>query len=166
MAWPCSALSAESGYATSDTPGREQVEESDDFKVVDVANLEIWEGLAGAVDRYNSFEELEFLCATIRDIGLREPIVVRPIPTSTTITEQNQKYQIIDGVRRLAALRHLGVKTTPVIIKNLDDYHARLYYLHVNIFLPLTEQDEKRARMIFADDPVVMKWFKIIDKTS
>ena len=73
-----SALSAESVYVVSDTPGWDQVIETNNFKVVDVADLGIFKRVIR--NYYGSFKEFTDFCDSIKEVGLIHPIVVRPIP--------------------------------------------------------------------------------------
>lgn len=59
-------------------------------------------------------EEINGLAESIREHGLIQPIVVRPIPDTMT-------YQIVAGERRWRACRILGMTDIPVIIRELDD---------------------------------------------
>ena len=62
---------------------------------------------------FNS-EQIEELANSIKEQGLLQPIIVRKVP--------DQKYQIISGERRFRALKTLGKKDIPIIIKeNVDD---------------------------------------------
>lgn len=58
-------------------------------------------------------EAIDELSANIKEYGLLQPIVVRPL--------SNGNYQIVAGERRWRASRQAGLKTIPVIVKELDD---------------------------------------------
>lgn len=58
-------------------------------------------------------DALHELSENIKQYGLLQPIVVRPLP--------NGNYQIVAGERRWRASRAAGLKTIPAIIKELDD---------------------------------------------
>jgi len=62
-------------------------------------------------------EELDELVVSIREIGVLQPIVVRPIPGAT----QSPHYELIMGERRLRATKLLGLATIPAVIKNTAD---------------------------------------------
>ena len=62
-------------------------------------------------------EEIRGLAESIREHGLIQPIVVRPMPNGIT-------YQIIAGERRWRACRVLGLTEVPVIIREMDDFEA------------------------------------------
>lgn len=61
-------------------------------------------------------EALASLADSIREHGVLQPLLVRPMP--------NGKYQIIAGERRWRACRMLGLSEVPVIIKDMEDVTA------------------------------------------
>ena len=61
-------------------------------------------------------EALASLADSVREHGVLQPLLVRPIP--------NGKYQIIAGERRWRACRMLGLSEVPVIIKEMEDVTA------------------------------------------
>lgn len=63
-------------------------------------------------------EELDELVVSIREIGVLQPIVVRPLPAST---EGEPRFELVMGERRLRATKQLGLATIPAIIKNTAD---------------------------------------------
>lgn len=85
-------------------------------------------------------EELQELVHSIREIGVLQPIVVRPIPAATG-TEP--RYELIMGERRLRATKELGLATIPAIIKDAPDdamlRDALLENLHRANLNPLEE---------------------------
>ncbi|MCL2089131.1 MAG: ParB/RepB/Spo0J family partition protein [Oscillospiraceae bacterium] len=58
-------------------------------------------------------EALAALADSIREHGVLQPIVVRPLPRGN--------YQIVAGERRWRACRMLGISHIPVVIKEIDD---------------------------------------------
>jgi len=62
-------------------------------------------------------EELDELVVSIREIGVLQPIVVRPIPGAT----QSPHFELIMGERRLRATKQLGLASIPAVIKNTAD---------------------------------------------
>jgi len=62
-------------------------------------------------------EELEELVVSIREIGVLQPIVVRPIPGAIV----SPHYELIMGERRLRATIQLGLSSIPAVIKNTAD---------------------------------------------
>ncbi|PYY37898.1 chromosome partitioning protein ParB [Curtobacterium sp. MCJR17_055] len=85
-------------------------------------------------------EELQELIHSIREIGLLQPIVVRPI-TGAAGTEP--QYELIMGERRLRATKELGLATIPAIVKDTPDdamlRDALLENLHRAQLNPLEE---------------------------
>jgi len=71
------------------------------------------------------FDELEGLAQSIRQNGIIQPICVR--------INQNGKYELISGERRLRASRLVGVKQVPCIIMDADDGKSALFALIENI---------------------------------
>ncbi|PZE77807.1 MULTISPECIES: ParB/RepB/Spo0J family partition protein [unclassified Curtobacterium] len=85
-------------------------------------------------------EELQELVHSIREIGVLQPIVVRPIAGAAG-TEP--RYELIMGERRLRATKELGLATIPAIIKETPDdamlRDALLENLHRANLNPLEE---------------------------
>ncbi len=63
-------------------------------------------------------EELAELVHSIREIGVLQPIVVRPLSGASTGGPQ---YELVMGERRLRATKQLGLDTIPAIVKNTAD---------------------------------------------
>jgi ParB family chromosome partitioning protein len=63
-------------------------------------------------------EELDELVISIREIGVLQPIVVRPLAGAAEGTPQ---FELIMGERRLRATMQLGLATIPAVIKNTAD---------------------------------------------
>jgi ParB family chromosome partitioning protein len=85
-------------------------------------------------------EELDELMHSIREIGVLQPIVVRPIEGAPKGTPQ---YELVMGERRLRASKQLGLDTIPAVIKNTADEamlrDALLENLHRANLNPLEE---------------------------
>lgn len=85
-------------------------------------------------------EELQELVHSIREIGVLQPIVVRPIEGATGT---NPQYELIMGERRLRATKELGLATIPAIVKETPDdamlRDALLENLHRAQLNPLEE---------------------------
>jgi len=62
-------------------------------------------------------DDLDELVISIREIGVLQPIVVRPILGAT----EAPRYELIMGERRLRATKQLGLSTIPAVIKNTAD---------------------------------------------
>jgi len=85
-------------------------------------------------------EELAELVHSIREIGVLQPIVVRPLAGAV---EGGPQYELIMGERRLRATKQLGLATIPAVIKNTADEDmlrdALLENLHRANLNPLEE---------------------------
>ncbi len=85
-------------------------------------------------------EELQELIVSIREIGVLQPIVVRPLQGATAGGPQ---YELIMGERRLRATKSLGLTSIPAVIKNTADEDmlrdALLENLHRANLNPLEE---------------------------
>jgi ParB family transcriptional regulator, chromosome partitioning protein len=85
-------------------------------------------------------EELDELVASIREVGLLQPIVVRPIVGAVAGGPQ---FELIMGERRLRASKELGLASIPAVIKNTADEDmlrdALLENLHRANLNPLEE---------------------------
>jgi ParB family chromosome partitioning protein len=82
-------------------------------------------------------EALAELVASIREVGVLQPIVVRPIPGNS------EQFELIMGERRLRASKEVGLESIPVIIKDTADENmlrdALLENLHRAELNPLEE---------------------------
>jgi ParB family chromosome partitioning protein len=65
--------------------------------------------------RVFSDEELEELAASIRENGLLQPLVVRPVPDSS------DRFELVVGERRFRALKRLAWQDAPVIVREATD---------------------------------------------
>ena len=65
--------------------------------------------------RHFTPEQIDGLASSIRSQGIIQPLVVRPSPDSA------DQYQLVTGERRLRAVRHLGWKTVPVVVRQIPD---------------------------------------------
>ncbi|MES1169259.1 MAG: ParB/RepB/Spo0J family partition protein, partial [Leifsonia sp.] len=85
-------------------------------------------------------EDLDELVQSIREIGVLQPIVVRPIVGAASGEPQ---YELVMGERRLRASKQLGLETIPAVIKNTADdamlRDALLENLHRANLNPLEE---------------------------
>lgn len=61
-------------------------------------------------------ENLEELSASIREVGLLQPIVVRP--------REDGRYELLVGERRLRAAKLAGLQSLPALIREADDKEA------------------------------------------
>jgi ParB family chromosome partitioning protein len=85
-------------------------------------------------------EDLDELVVSIREIGVLQPIVVRPIVGAAAGQPQ---YELVMGERRLRASKQLGLATIPAVVKNTADEamlrDALLENLHRANLNPLEE---------------------------
>jgi ParB family chromosome partitioning protein len=86
-----------------------------------------------------SKEKLDELIVSIREVGVLQPIVVRPIVGGSG----PETFELIMGERRLRATKELGLATIPAVIKNTADENmlrdALLENLHRADLNPLEE---------------------------
>lgn len=59
-----------------------------------------------------SEEDLEDLCASIREVGILQPITVRPA---------GERYELVMGERRLRAARMAGLASVPAVVREVPD---------------------------------------------
>jgi ParB family transcriptional regulator, chromosome partitioning protein len=82
-------------------------------------------------------DALAELVASIREVGVLQPVVVRPL------SGQSDKYELIMGERRLRATKELGLDSIPAVIKDTADEDmlrdALLENLHRSQLNPLEE---------------------------
>ncbi|WP_374008886.1 ParB/RepB/Spo0J family partition protein [Leifsonia sp. LS-T14] len=82
-------------------------------------------------------EALDELVASIREVGVLQPVVVRPLQ------DEPGRYELIMGERRLRATKELGLDTIPAVVKETADEDmlrdALLENLHRSQLNPLEE---------------------------
>jgi ParB family chromosome partitioning protein len=71
--------------------------------------------------------ELQELTQSIRDRGIIQPIVARPLPGKT------DTYEIVAGERRWRAAQKAGLHEVPVVIVNIDDKTSLEYAILENV---------------------------------
>lgn len=90
-------------------------------------------------------KELAELASSIREVGILQPLIVRPCDLGT--------YELIAGERRLRASQIAGLSEVPVIVKNFDDKTAFEAALIENIQrTDLSPIEEAIAYQQFIDD--------------
>ena len=79
-----------------------------------------------AVDRLRPVDpaHVEAIAASIAQINLKSPIIVRP---------EGNRYRLVAGAHRLAAVQSLGHETIDAIVENLDADEARLVEIDENL---------------------------------
>jgi len=108
-----------------------------ELKEVPIKDVEIWD--EANTRHIEIMEGIDDLAASIKQIGLLQPPLVQ---------EENGKFKLISGQRRLLALRKLGWKTIPVLVlKNaLPLDNAILASIAENIQrLPISPSDLSNA---------------------
>src|SRR5690606_66538 len=82
-----------------------------------LANLSPADIAPNAVQPRTEFdqEKLDELITSIREVGVLQPIVVRPIEGAAT---GSPRFELIMGERRLRASKALGLDTIPAVVKN------------------------------------------------
>jgi len=104
-----------------------------------LANLSPADIVPNAVQPRTEFdrEALDELVASIREVGVLQPVVVRPI------AGQPDKFELIMGERRLRATKELGLDSIPAVVKETADEDmlrdALLENLHRSQLNPLEE---------------------------
>ena len=71
-------------------------------------------------------DEMNSLITSIQDIGIAEPILVRPI-------ENSDEYEVISGHRRLHAAEKAGLETVPVLIYAISRDEAAVMLVDSNL---------------------------------
>lgn len=88
-------------------------------------------------------EELDELVHSVREFGVMQPIVVRPIERDDPRIAQGVHYELVMGERRLRASRLAGLPTIPAVVKQTGDdamlRDALLENLHRSNLNPLDE---------------------------
>ena len=87
-------------------------------------------------------DRMESLCKSIVDIGVIDPITVRPLPDGT--------YQVLAGRHRRKASIRIGAETIPAIIRSdISDYQAAMIMLDTNL--------ERRAELTYSEKAYAYK---------
>ena len=87
-------------------------------------------------------DRMESLCKSIADIGVIDPITVRPLPDGT--------YQVLAGRHRRKASIRIGAETIPAIIRSdISDYQAAMIMLDTNL--------ERRAELSYSEKAYAYK---------
>ncbi|MBM6401258.1 ParB/RepB/Spo0J family partition protein [Phycicoccus sonneratiae] len=86
-------------------------------------------------------DELAELVHSVREIGVLQPVVVRPVPGAGP--DDTVRYELIMGERRWRASREAGKETVPAIVRSTDEddllRDALLENLHRSQLNPLEE---------------------------
>ncbi|MBB4038924.1 ParB family chromosome partitioning protein [Microvirga flocculans] len=106
--------------------------------------------------------ELQELTQSIKDRGIIQPIVVRPVPN------KNDAYEIVAGERRWRASQKAGLHEVPVVIVNIDDKTSLEYAILENVQradLNPIEEAEGYARLMAEFSYTQENLSKIIGKS-
>lgn len=75
--------------------------------------------------RYFDSEALKQLTESIKQHGILQPVLVRPL--------DGEKHELVAGERRYRAAKEIGLKVVPVVIRELDDNAAFQFALIENL---------------------------------
>ncbi len=102
--------------------GKEQENESEtvfqEKEKRSVRNIELEKLFLGELNERLEPGDLEGLAASIKQVGVLEPLVVRPVGIN------GQKFEIVAGGRRFRASKIAGITKVPCIVKELNDVEA------------------------------------------
>lgn len=123
-------LSALLGDYLTPTPNGDEAQGNNELQIqTEIVKLEIHKIKPGQSQPRTHFkeEEIQDLVNSIREKGVLQPIIVRPLSNSI------EDYEIIAGERRWRASKVVGLDTIPAIIFNCDDREALEIALIENI---------------------------------
>ncbi len=106
--------------------------------------------------------ELQELTQSIKDRGIIQPIVVRPVPN------KHDTYEIVAGERRWRASQKAGLHEVPVVVVNIDDKTSLEYAILENVQradLNPIEEAEGYARLMAEFSYTQENLSKIIGKS-
>ncbi|ATG56379.1 chromosome partitioning protein ParB [Brachybacterium ginsengisoli] len=140
------AAPEEDSSPSSEEPVADEPEVSEDRGLVSVpgaefAELPIHEVRENPRNPRTMFDddELDELAYSLREVGVLQPVVVRPIP----VTEDGESFELVMGERRWRAARRAGLQSIPAIIRETSDddllRDALLENLHRSQLNPLEE---------------------------
>ena len=132
---PAAAPSPDKEGATAAAPGRAPL------------TLPIGHLKPGKMQPRTTFEGLEPLVESVKEFGLLQPILVRPIAS------QPEAYEIVAGERRWRAAQKAQLHDVPVVIRSLGDMDALQLGLIENLQrADLTAIDEAQAYRRLTED--------------
>jgi ParB family chromosome partitioning protein len=83
--------------------------------------------------RQLSEDNLAELAASIREQGVLQPLIVRPLKPAAADGASRDRYEIVAGERRWRAAKIAGLSTVPVLVRDLDDQSALAVALIENL---------------------------------
>ena len=99
--------------------------------------------------RHFAEEALESLAQSIKSRGLLQPLLVRP-----SVSEGEERYEIVAGERRFRAARRAGLHAVPVVVRGVSDSEALEMALIENLQREaLTPLEEARAYQQLLQEP-------------
>lgn len=102
---------------------------------------------AGKYQPRTSFENIDVLVDSVRQFGLLQPILVRPV------AGEGEAYEIIAGERRWRAAQKAQLHEVPVVVRSLDDLDTLQLALVENLQrADLTAIDEAQGYRRLIDD--------------
>ncbi len=91
--------------------------------------------------RFFDEESLQELAASIREVGVLQPILVRPLP--------DERFELVAGERRWRAAKRAGLDVVPALVRSIDDAlsveQALIENLHRADLNPLEEASAYQA---------------------
>jgi ParB family chromosome partitioning protein len=102
---------------------------------------------AGKYQPRTTFEDIDVLVASVRQYGLLQPILVRPVPGDP------DSYEIVAGERRWRAAQKAQLHEVPVVVRSLDDLDTLQLALVENLQrTDLSAVDEAHGYRRLVDD--------------
>ena len=124
---------------TKPTPKKEAVAPSDSPALAEIELKRIesnpWQPRTTAP----TDEELGDLLNSIKAVGQKMPILVRPSP------KKENAYQVGDGAMRVLVQRKLGKKTITAMVQPLSDRQMKILAIAANTFVRLRDSDKESA---------------------
>lgn len=174
---PC-PFAGQEGTVAEKTPGGRQytIEVSGKLVNLPMSEFEVVQSASGEVPFENSAligevvpsltnrpvredDDLLATAATMKVVGVLQPILVRPLPASRLADTfespetRKAKYEIIAGERRFQAAKIAGLKSVPILLKNADDANALIMQLVENLHRKdLNPLEEARGVQRLIDD--------------
>ena len=78
-------------------------------------------------------DELRDLAQSIREVGVLQDVIVRPLKTKGKAKVQAPRYQLVSGERRVRASRLAGLTTIPAKVRELSDLEVSRLALVENV---------------------------------
>jgi ParB/RepB/Spo0J family partition protein len=115
-----------------------------------MSEIELGKLFVGKLNVRKELGDITELVESIKQVGVLEPLIVRPIPNGT--------YEIIVGSRRYSAAKKAGLKKVPCTIKKMSDEDAIATSLIENIQRGDIGEEEVAGAYIVLHDLDPKKW--------